>query len=257
MTRQAFPPPPDDDWSDKELDGSERDVIVVEVEVEGTLGAQASPSAAGSYQPGLWRHATGVVIPKTVVSRPDHTGAGANAVLPVDAVAVLMDRVHEAWQREQVVGVLLMDVNGAFDHASKVVLTCKLLALPALDSLIRCVICFMKDTCVMMKVEGQVQPQSPAPEDYGDAFQQLFDPAPGVRQPARQRSETAQWLEEPPEPWKADGIEWWKLLGDSTANILPRVNNWIAQPDVEEWEREDEVADWVNEGKWAAEEDDV
>jgi hypothetical protein len=55
--------------------------------------------------------------------------------------------------------------------------------------------------------------QSPTPLDDVDPFQQLFGPEPGAREPVRQRSETAQWLEEPPEPWNVDGIEWWKLYG--------------------------------------------
>jgi hypothetical protein len=62
---------------------------------------------------------------------------------------------------------------------------------------------------------GRGRTQSPALLDdvQVDPFQQLFGPEPGAREPARQRSETAQWLEEPPEPWNVDGIEWWKLYG--------------------------------------------
>jgi hypothetical protein len=48
-------------------------------------------------------------------------------------------------------------------------------------------------------------------------------------------------------------------LGDSTANLLLLVKNWIAQPNVENWERGDddeaEEAAWVDEGERAAEDD--
>jgi hypothetical protein len=47
-------------------------------------------------------------------------------------------------------------------------------------------------------------------------------------------------------------------LGDSTANLLLLVKNWIGRPDVEDWEREDDEeaeADWVDEGEWAAQDD--
>jgi hypothetical protein len=48
-------------------------------------------------------------------------------------------------------------------------------------------------------------------------------------------------------------------LGDSTANLLLLVKNWIGQPEVEDWVRGDdneaEEAAWVDEGEWAAEDD--
>lgn len=36
----------------------------------------------------------------------------------IDAVALLIHRVNEIWENQQVAGALLMDVKGAFDYVS-------------------------------------------------------------------------------------------------------------------------------------------
>jgi hypothetical protein len=146
------------------------------------------------YQAKPWRQATGVVIPKPgkddyslarshrVISllcclgkviervvtgrlvRAAETGSwlhegqfgSRNGRAAVDAVAVLMDHAQSAWQQRQIVGVLLMDVKGAFDHVSKAVWVRRLVELRAPHSLIRWTASFMDDRQVRMKVEGQL-----------------------------------------------------------------------------------------------------
>jgi hypothetical protein len=80
-------------------------------------------------------------------------------------------------------------------------------------------------------VPEAAHPRSPAPGDYVDPFQQIFGPEPGAQEPARRRSETAQWLEEPVEPWNVDGIEWWKLYGHRyPRGLADMARNYLAVP---------------------------
>ena len=37
----------------------------------------------------------------------------------VDAVAIMVNSIHKAWEQKKIVGTLLMDVKGAFDYVSR------------------------------------------------------------------------------------------------------------------------------------------
>jgi hypothetical protein len=52
--------------------------------------------------------ATGALHPGQMGSRKQHSA--------IDAVACLIQEVHQAWGQKQLVGALFMDVKGAFDH---------------------------------------------------------------------------------------------------------------------------------------------
>jgi len=127
------------------------------------------------YHPALWKTARGVVIPKA--NKPDYLQVRAYRVISlldvigklvertaayliadhlerskglhkgqyrcrkrratVDAVAVLMNRTEQAWERKKVAGTLLMDVQAAFNNTDSQLLRKRIAALGIQQDLIR------------------------------------------------------------------------------------------------------------------------
>ena len=142
--------------------------------------------------PALWKTARGVVIPKA--NKPDYSQVRAYQVISlldvigklvertaayliadqlersgglhegqyryckqratVDAVAVLMNRTEQAWERKNVAGTLLMDVQVAFNNTNSRLLRKRMAELGIQQDVIRWTGSFMQDRKVRLVVDG-------------------------------------------------------------------------------------------------------
>jgi len=146
------------------------------------------------FHPGIWKRAKGVVIPKR--GKPDYSKVRAYRVISlldvisklleitaahliadhlerkqglhqgqfgcwkrrscVDAVAILMNRTQQAWEKKQVAGALFMDVKSAFNNVDKTVLGKRMEELGVEADLIRWTMSFMTDRQVRLVLDGEV-----------------------------------------------------------------------------------------------------
>jgi len=151
------------------------------------------------HHPQLWKTAKGIIIPKP--GKPDYSRVRAYRVISlldvvsklvertaaplitdhlerkqglhdgqfrcrkrrscIDAVAVLMNRTQQAWNRKQVAGALFMDVKSAFNNVSKTHLGKRMEALAIEPDLIRWTVSFITDRHIKLVLDGKTGEASP------------------------------------------------------------------------------------------------
>src|SRR5699024_4561619 len=79
----------------------------------------------------------------------------------IDAVACLIQNTHEAWKLQQLVGVLFLDVKGAFDHVNPGRLVRRLIEFGLDGDLIRWVQSFLTDRWVQLQIDNTQCPTHP------------------------------------------------------------------------------------------------
>jgi len=144
------------------------------------------------YHPAVWKTAKGVVIPKA--NKPDYSQVRAYRVISlldvigklvertaayliadhlerskglhegqygchkrratVDAVAILMNRTEQAWEKKNMAGTLLMDVQAAFNNTDSQLLRRSMEALGIQQDLIRWTGSFMRNRKVRLVLDG-------------------------------------------------------------------------------------------------------
>ncbi|KAL2012391.1 hypothetical protein VTN00DRAFT_5109 [Thermoascus crustaceus] len=79
----------------------------------------------------------------------------------IDAVACLIQEVHQAWGQKQLAGALFMDVKGAFDHVDPAKLVKRMRELGIDGDLICWVRSFLADRRVQLMIDGTQCPEHP------------------------------------------------------------------------------------------------
>jgi len=79
----------------------------------------------------------------------------------VDAVAILMNRTQQAWEKKRIAGALFMDVKSAFNNVDKTFLGKRMEDLGIEADLIRWTMSFMSDRRVKLVLDGEVGEENP------------------------------------------------------------------------------------------------
>lgn len=79
----------------------------------------------------------------------------------IDAVACLIQRTHDSWKRQQLMGALFMDVKGAFDHVNPGRLVSRMGELGLDGDLIRWTQSFLTDRKVQLIIDNTQCPTQP------------------------------------------------------------------------------------------------
>ena len=77
----------------------------------------------------------------------------------IDAAALLIQKVQEAWESRKIAGALFMDVKGAFDHVSRAQLAQRMSDLGIDDDLIGWTQSFLTDRWVELVIDGHINPK--------------------------------------------------------------------------------------------------
>ena len=115
------------------------------------LGKVIEKLAAGLISD--WCEARGTLHPGQLGCR---RGRGA-----IDAVATLVQTVHEGWAKKHLTGAIFMDVMGAFDHVDPYKLAEAMEAMGVDNDLIRWTLSFLTNRRVSLVIDGYKTPEQP------------------------------------------------------------------------------------------------
>ena len=77
----------------------------------------------------------------------------------IDATVILVQKVQDIWNNQQITGTLLMDVKGAFNHVSQAKLAQRMVNLGIDDNLIRWTQSFLTDRWVELVIDRFINPK--------------------------------------------------------------------------------------------------